>query len=140
MSIKEKVKQICDSEFPNWSYVYEDWYGADAVVERVPLPAIIAIMPTTGAVEERNGRIYDREELALAFVDKVPKGANGEDNAIVYERMKKAAAMWVKSANASGYFEPISGEVKFEVIYEELTSVVTGVFVELSLKDKIGRC
>lgn len=138
-SIEEKIAEVAKATFPNYGYIFADWYDADTEVSRATLPAVISILPVSGSIEFRNGRTYDTENVAIAFVDKVKKDANGSDNAEAYNRMKQAAIRFINALNRSGYFEPVDGSQPYQVIYEQLSDIVTGVMMELQLKEK-GRC
>lgn len=138
MSIEEKIRETAN-QFPEFSYIFEDWYSASTALSRVALPAIIAILPVNGNIKFRNGRTYDTENIAIAFVDKVPRDANAGDNSTVYNRMKIAGVEFIKALNKSGYFEPIGEEVRYEVICEKFADIVTGVFFDLQLKEG-GMC
>lgn len=141
MTIEDKVRSIASEQFSEFSYVFEDWYTADKVVEKTALPAIIFILPVSGILQYgQHGRIKDAENCAIAFVDKVDKEADGRDNETVYNAMKTAARAFINALNASGFFNPIEGDVAYNVIYEQLSSIVTGVVLQLQLKELVGRC
>lgn len=141
MTIEDKVREIASEQFSEFSYVFEDWYTADKVVEKTALPAIIFILPVSGILQYgQHGRIRDAENCAIAFVDKVDKEADGRDNETVYNAMKTAARAFINALNASGFFNPIEGDVAYNVIYEQLSSIVTGVVLQLQLKELVGRC
>ena len=141
MTIEDKVREIASEQFSEFSYVFEDWYTADKVVEKMALPAIIFILPVSGVLQYgQHGRIKDAENCAIAFVDKVDKEADGRDNETVYNAMKTTAEAFINAINASGFFKPIDGEVPYNVIYEQLSSIVTGVVLQLQLKELVGRC
>lgn len=136
-SISEKLAAIAkaDDEFKTWSFVYENWYDADTVTDRVGLPAIICILPASGEVEERNGRSYTTENLILAFVDKVEHRADGHDNEVVKNNMLAAARRYFRLVNNSGYFTPLPQRMPFNVVYQQLSSIVTGVTFEIGLQE-----
>ena len=97
MSIEEKVRAVCADALPEFTYIFADWFDASRIVSKSPLPAVVNILPVSGTMEVRNGRRYDVENGAVAFVDKVPKDATGEDNAKVYNRMKDAAFIFLRA-------------------------------------------
>ena len=140
MSIEDKIRQIAEEQFAGFSYVFEDWYDADARLDTLPLPAIICIMPVSGSTLFRNGRAYDTENIALAFVDKVARDANGEDNKRTYVPMKEAGMSFIQAINESGWFVPLEGEQYYDVIYEQLSSIVSGVMYNLTLKSTEALC
>ena len=140
MSIESKIRDIAKEKFPNFSYVYEDWNGAAEQIDGVSLPAIVCVLPVGGHLLFNRGTVKDREDCMLAFVDKVTRDANGEDNEKVYSAMKESAASFITAMNKSRYFEPIDGSVKYTTILESASAYFTGVCVELTLKELQGTC
>lgn len=139
-SIENRIREIAKTHFLEYSYIFEDWNGAAEVADRVSLPAIICLLPPGGFLEISKGRVKDSENIAIAFIDKVTRDANGDDNEQVYSRMKQTAIKFIKAMNDSRYFEPIDGDVKYTTILESASSYFTGVFVELTVKDFAGNC
>lgn len=140
MSIESKIREIAKEKFPNFSYVFEDWNGAAEQIDRVSLPAIVCVLPVGGHLLFNRGTVKDREDCMLAFVNKVTRDANGEDNEKVYSAMKESAASFITAMNKSRYFEPIDGSVKYTTILESASAYFTGVCVELTLKELQGTC
>ncbi len=141
MTIEDKVREIVGEYFSGFSFVFEDWNTADTKLDKVELPAIIMVLPVSGVLQfGQHGRIKDAENTIVAFVDKVPKEADGRDNEVVYNAMKVAAREFVRRLNESGYFNYIQGDVPYNTIIEQLSSIVTGVALQLQLKELVGRC
>lgn len=139
MTIDQAIKEIATSEdFKQFTYIFDDWWDVDQSVSRVKLPAIAHILPIGGTMTLRNSRIYDREYVSVAFVDKVARDASGEDQRAVFERMKDAAKEFVRRANASGHFQSVTAW-SYDVIYNQLASIVTGVMLTLEIEDN-GTC
>ena len=139
MTIDQAIKDIATSEyFSEFCYIFDDWWDVDQSVSRAKLPAIAHILPIGGVMTMRNGRVYDREQVAIAFFDKVPRDASGEDQRQVFERMKDAAVLFVTLANASGHFDSVTAW-NYTVIYNQLASIVTGVMLTLEIADT-GNC
>jgi hypothetical protein len=140
MTIDEAIKKIAteDERFSQFTYIFDDWWDVDQAVSRAKLPAIAHILPIGGSMTMRNGRVYDRENVSVAFVDKVARDASGEDQRVVFERMKDAAKAFVRTANASGYFQSVIAW-NYDVIYNQLASIVTGVMLTLEIEDN-GSC
>lgn len=86
------------------------------------------------------GKVKDSEDIILAFVDKVQRDANGSDNEQVYTKMKGVAARFLSEMNASHFFEPIGGKVRYTTILEQASAYITGVSVELTVKELQGGC
>jgi hypothetical protein len=141
MTIEDKVREIVGEYFSGFSFVFEDWNTADTKLDKVELPAIIMVLPVSGVLQfGQHGRIKDAENTIVAFVDKVPKEADGRDNEVVYNEMKVAARAFVRRLNESGYFNYIQGDVPYNTIIEQLSSIVTGVALQLQLKELVGMC
>ena len=140
MTIDEAIKKIAteDEQFSQFTYIFDDWWDVDQAVSRAKLPAIAHILPIGGSMTMRNGRVYDRENVSVAFVDKVTRDASGEDQRVVFERMKDAAKAFVRTANTSGYFQSVIAW-NYDVIYNQLASIVTGVMLTLEIEDN-GTC
>ena len=140
MTIDEAIKKIAteDEQFSQFTYIFDDWWDVDQAVSRAKLPAIAHILPIGGSMTMRNGRVYDRENVSVAFVDKVVRDASGEDQRVVFERMKDAAKAFVRTANTSGCFQSVIAW-NYDVIYNQLASIVTGVMLTLEIEDN-GSC
>ena len=140
MTIDEAIKKIAteDEQFSQFTYIFDDWWDVDQAVSRAALPAIAHILPIGGSMTMRNGRVYDRENVSVAFVDKVARDASGEDQRVVFEHMKDAAKAFVRTANTSGYFQSVIAW-NYDVIYNQLASIVTGVMLTLEIEDN-GSC
>lgn len=140
MNIDDKLMEIAKSDkFKDFTYIYANWYDADELLNRTKLPAIIHLLPVSGDIQRHNGRISDRESCAIAFVDKVPHDANGDDEKDVFVRMKQKATEFLDAIDKSGYFEPVGEYVHYDVIYEMLSDIVTGVMISPDIKE-IGHC
>ena len=140
MTIDQAIKDICEKHFPQFSYIFDDWWDVDQSVSRAKLPAIAHILPIGGVmrVHPTTGRIYDREFVSVAFIDKVARDASGEDQRKVFERMKEAAKDFIRIANKSGHFQSVVSW-NYDVIYNQLASIVTGVMLTLEIEDN-GSC
>ena len=139
MSIDEKIREVAGNVLPEWTYIFDDWYGADRTIGKVQLPVVMEILPVGGMLTERNGMIRNAQNCAIAFLDKVIKDGDGNNQSEVYNRMLQAAETFIRGLNESGYFQPIQN-VQYYVIYEQTATIVTGVYLDLSLVEKVGRC
>lgn len=140
MSIEDKIREIAETQFSGFSYCFEDWYDADTRLEKMTFPAILLVMPIGGSVEYRNGKAYDSENVCLCFLDKAPRGAEGDDNKKIYTAMKGSGTRFLQAVNDSGYFVPLQGEQPYDLVYEQLSTIVSGVMYTLTLKQLIGEC
>ena len=139
MSIDEKIREVASRALPSWTYVFDDWYGADKSITKVDLPVVLNILPVAGTLAERNGMIRNAQSCATAFLDKVRRDGTGGDQSEVYNRMLRAAEAFIHELNASGYFQPVEN-VQYYVIYEQTATIVTGVYLDITLTELVGRC
>ena len=138
-TIEDIIQTIAKEQFAGFTYVFENWEDADAKLEKLPYPAIVSVMPTGGSVSMRTGRVFDREYVALAFLDLAPMGAEGEENREIYTRMKHAGMKFIEAMNKSGKIDPIT-DAPYDTICERLATVVTGVMFQLEIKQRKGQC
>lgn len=138
MTIDEKIKEIATTYFTTYSYVFNDWYDIDQAVSRTALPCIAHVLPINGTLRMHNGKVYDRETVNIAFLNKVERDADGDAQREVYEAMKETAISFVDYMNESGYFGNVT-TVSYDVIYNQLASIVTGVMLTLDVEDT-GTC
>ena len=136
-SVEKKIKSVAES-MVGFTYVYEDWTRADLRLDRLPLPAIINLLPVSGAMSLKMDQFKDKPNCMFVFVDKVNKDADGKDNDAVFERMKSAAMVFIARMNDSGLFEPIEGDIPYSVILEKLSPIVTGISISVQVKEAKG--
>lgn len=138
-SVEKKIKSVAEG-MVGFTYVYEDWTRADLRLDRLPLPAIINLLPVSGAMSLKMDQFKDKPNCMFVFVDKVNKDADGKDNDAVFERMKSAAMVFIARMNDSGLFEPIEGDIPYSVILEKLSPIVTGISISVQVKEVKGVC
>ena len=138
-SVEKKIKSVAES-MVGFTYVYEGWTRADLRLDRLPLPAIINLLPVSGAMSLKMDQFKDKPNCMFVFVDKVNKDADGKDNDAVFERMKSAAMVFIARMNDSGLFEPIEGDIPYSVILEKLSPIVTGISISVQVKEVKGVC
>lgn len=138
-SVEKKIKSVAES-MVGFTYVYEDWTRADLRLDRLPLPAIINLLPVSGAMSLKMDQFKDKPNCMFVFVDKVNKDADGKDNDAVFERMKSAAMVFIARMNDSGLFDPIEGDIPYSVILEKLSPIVTGISISVQVKEAKGVC
>lgn len=139
-SVESKLKEIAGDKFAGMSWVFDDWKAIDRKLSKVDLPAIICVMPVSGVLTFNRGRVKDKPNCYLVFMDKVPRDADGDENEEVYSRMKDMAVKFVSEVNKSGYFENIEGDVPYDVISESMSDILSGVGVALSLVESQYKC
>lgn len=135
------MKTIKNESLPKFSWVFDSWMDADTQLDRIKVfPAMVVILPTSGSTEVRNGKVYDKENVAIAFIDLAKRDSTGEESAEIYNQMKLAGARYINSLIKSRMFEGLEGENIYETIYERGSSIYTGVLYTLQVKQAIGEC
>jgi hypothetical protein len=136
MNTREKVEAIASEVFAGRTIIFADWFEADRVLERVSFPAIVCVLPSGGSITAKNGRVYDTNEIAIAFIDKAPRDAKGAQLMDIHAKMLEDAVKFCTAVGKSRYFEPIE-QAQYTTIYEQLSTIATGVMLQLSLKSKM---
>lgn len=136
MSIAEKIHVVLRRTLPDWGIVFDDWRGVDKLLTKAKLPCVFVILPNGGRVEYRNGRIRHSQDIAVAFAMKVPKDADGNDNDMRTEYCLDTAEVVLQAIANSGYFLPF-GVVNYTTFYEQMSSIVSGVVLNLTLEDEV---
>jgi hypothetical protein len=77
--------------------------------------------------------------MLIAFVDSVPRDADGVENFSTAESMRNAMKAFIKQLNADGRFSQI-GEYNYTTIYESGANIHSGVLLEIRLIDAVGEC
>ena len=136
-SVERKIASVIE-KMGNLTYVFDNWHTANFRLDKESLPAVINVLPVSGVMNVTDRRLRDFPNCMLAFVDKADFDFDGKDNDEILERCKNLAMEFILTANASGLFEPISGDVRYSVLYDKLDVNVTGVVIELQLREKQG--
>lgn len=136
-SVERKIASVVET-MGNLTYVFDNWHTANFRLDKESLPAVINVLPVSGVMNVTDRKLRDFPNCMLAFVDKADFDFDGKDNDEILERCKNLAIEFILTANASGLFEPISGDVRYSVLYDKLDVNVTGVVIELQLREKQG--
>ena len=136
-SVERKIASVVET-MGNLTYVFDNWRTANFRLDKESLPAVINVLPVSGVMNVTDRKLRDFPNCMLAFVDKADFDFDGKDNDEILERCKNLAMEFILTANASGLFEPISGDVRYSVLYDKLDVNVTGVVIELQLREKQG--
>lgn len=137
-SVEAKVEEVAQN-FTPFSFVKGDWREIDLKADKADLPFIVFLVPDQGTLTMNRGLYFDSVRCLVGFFDKVNRDAYAEDNMAVYQAMRAVGLKFIDALNASGYFEPIT-ETRYYVYTEMLSSNVTGVVFELTLKQSQGVC
>lgn len=136
-SVESKIAKVVEI-MGNLTYIFDNWHTANFKLDKMTLPAVINVLPVSGVLNVTDRKLRDFPNCMLAFVDKAGFDFDGKENDTVLERCKNLAMEFVLTANASGLFEPVTGDVRYSVLYDKLDVNVTGVVIELQLREKQG--
>lgn len=137
--VETKIRQIVD-QIGGLHYEFNDWTRANATIDYGSLPVCVNVLPVSGELAAKNGNLRDYPNCLIAFMDKAELDFDGQENEITVNRMKDFAKRFILEANRSGLFEPIEQNVPYSVVYDLLDANLTGVAIELQLKELIGDC
>lgn len=136
MTAQEKLEAVAQGV--GASFVFDNWTAVNNALDNISLPAVVYIMPADGEFTIKNGRVKDTENGMLAFLDKVDSFEDGDT--IVLDRMKVLALRFLSKLNETEEFESIEGVVKYKSVYDMLDVAVSGVMLNVSLKERVGKC
>lgn len=139
MTVEQKVKSVAET-MDGLTYVFENWTKADIRIERLPLPAMVNLLPVSGSFKLKNNQFKDQPNCMFAFFDKSERDSNGSEYDTVVDRCKALAMELIVKLNNSGFFEPIEGEISYSVSLDKLSTSVSGIIVSVQLKEAKGVC
>lgn len=139
--VQEKIKEIVES-INGLDYLYNDWTRANIELDfdKVNLPVCINVLPVSGQLFNKNGNFRDQPNCLIAFLDMAELDFDGEENEGTVERMKTFAKQFILAVNRSGKFAPIPETIPYSVVYDMLDQNLTGITIQIQLKELIGDC
>ena len=126
ISVERKIASIAE-KLEGVTYLFDNWVTANVRLDKMPLPAIINLLPASGKFVISRTQLRDCPNCMIAFVDKTAFDFDGVENDEV-----------IRELNRSGLFEWVSDEVPYSVFYDKLDVNVTGIVIELKLKEVQG--
>lgn len=136
MTVEEKIKTVVDKM--GITYLFDNWQVANIKMDSATLPAAINVLPVSGTFNLSRNKLKDFPNCMLAFIDKTEFDFDGRENDVVLEHCKNLAMEFLLTCNQSGLFEPIEGDIRYSVLYDKLDVNVTGIVIELQLKEVQG--
>jgi hypothetical protein len=139
MNVEQKIKQIVET-IDGLSYEFNDWSRANVKLDKKALPTCLYILPVSGQLINKNGNFRDWPNALIAFLDKADFDFEGECNEPTVERMKQFARQFIIKVNNSSMFQPLPENTPYSVVYDKLDVNVTGVVIQVQLKETQGVC
>lgn len=139
--VQDKIKQIVGT-IEGLDYMFNDWTRANVEFDfdKVKFPVCLNVLPVSGQLITHNGNFRDYPNCLIAFLDMSDLDFDGEENEGTVERMKGYAKKFILAVNKSGQFLPISETISYSVVYDMLDQNLTGVTIQVQLKELIGDC
>ena len=122
-SVAEKMKGI--------TYLFDNWATANVRLDKMPLPAIINLLPVSGKFAISRTQLRDCPNCMIAFADKASFDFDGVENDAIIERCKEYAVTFIRELNKSGLFEWMNDEVPYSIFYDKLDVNITGIMLSL---------
>ena len=136
-SVERKIASVA-AKLEGVTYLYDNWATANVRLDRLEFPAIINLLPVSGQFDISRTTLRDCPECMIAFADKTRFDFDGVENDEVIERCKALAVRFILELNKSGLFEWTSTDISYSVFYDKLDVNITGIVVELRLKEVQG--
>lgn len=155
-NIESRVKEI--AEGMGLSYICETWTRANVVLDKfrrdqsssgkpvvhkdgLKLPVCLYVQPVAGSLKFTElDMCKDAPVCSVSFADAMPFDYRGDEAQEIAERMKNVAANFVVRCNESGYFEQISGDVRYQIAFDKLDANLCIVTLQLTLVESVGVC
>ena len=138
MTIEEKIR-LGVERMDKLSYMFCDLKEANFRMDYEAMPCFVNVMPLSGTIRVTPTQIKNYPSCAFWFVDKVNLDADGEGIKEVTERCMEYAYEFILWLNASKMFEPVENmDVRFTVVTSDMDANVSGVVLEMTLREKEG--
>lgn len=136
-SVERKIASIVE-RLDGVTYLFDNWATANVRLDKMPLPAVINLLPASGKFVLSRTQIHDAPNCMIAFADKTEFDFDGQENDAIIERCKGYAVQFIRELNKSGLFQWVDDEVPYSVFYDKLDVNVTGIVIELRLEEVEG--
>ena len=140
MTIEEKLKEVVTVGMPDMAYVLGTLTEIDEKLDLLRPPFVWVVFPELGTLTYRMGRWKESFRALVGFFDLTGRDADGEDNMATYRRMVGRAKEFIEAYNASGFFEPIEGDIQTAIHAEVGAANVTGLMIDLVIKERRSVC
>lgn len=138
VTVETKVRRVVESMNADAEYLFMNWAQANVAMDAITKPTIVYVLPPSGKLDFGYARVKDYPETQIAFLSPTDFDFDGTENDNIIEQMKRLAVKFVKVLNESELFESIEGEQSYQVVYDFLDQNVTGVVLNLTLKEEKG--
>lgn len=137
MTVEQKIKSIVE-EMEGVTYIFDNWATANVKIDSSAMPAVLNVLPVSGRFNLGKTQLKDYQNCMFAFMDKTDFDFDGTENNEIIERCKNLAKEFILRLNESGMFEPLDDEMPYSIFYDKLDVNVTGITIEIQLKEIKG--
>lgn len=100
-------------------------------------PIAFAYLLKGGEVDVQRNQLREGVNLAVFFCKKTEFDFNSEENERIIDDCKRLAFGWLSLMRKSGYFETV-GSITTERVYDTTTDILTGIAVNVTLRELQG--
>ena len=100
-------------------------------------PIAFAYLLKGGEVDVQRNMLREGVNLAVFFCKKTEFDFNSEENERIIDDCKRLAFGWLSLMRKSGYFETV-GSITTERVYDTTTDILTGIAVNVTLRELQG--
>ena len=100
-------------------------------------PIAFAYLLKGGEVDVQRNQLREGVNLAVFFCKKTEFDFNSEENERLIDDCKRLAFGWISLLRKSGYFETV-GSITTERVYDTTTDILTGIAVNVTLRELQG--
>lgn len=137
IDFEQKIKEIALQLERGFSYVYASKNEANQLLDNIELPAVVNLLPVSGKCTLKGNSTKIAPNCLIGFFDKSnTEEKTAEEVTTVNSNMLYDAMEFVVKLNKSGMFETVT-EFDWENV-EEYDAVVSGVVIQLQLKERAG--
>ncbi len=137
-TVEGKIRSIAATLGDGIEYRFMNWAQANVELDTIEKPTVIYVLPPSGTLTFKWNEVKDAPNTQIAFVCVTDFDFDGTENDGIIEAMKRLAVRFVRAFNESGLFEPIEGDVLYQVLYDHLDQNVTGIVLTLTLEETKG--
>lgn len=137
-TVEAKVRSIAMRLGDGIAYRFMDWAQTNVELDHIDCPTVVYVLPPSGTLTFKWNEAKDAPSTQLAFLCTTDYDFEGSLNDGIIEAMKRLAIRFIRLFNESGLFEPIEGDVPYQVLYDHLDQNVTGVVLTLTLEEIRG--
>jgi hypothetical protein len=137
ITVEEKIRSIAE-QIKGVNYIFDSWQNANIRLDEEQFPVIVNVLPASGTLKLGKQQLKDFQNCMIAFLDKTDFDFDSLENNAIVERCKNIAKEFILRVNESDLFEDIEEEIFYSVIYDKLDANVTGIMIELELRETKG--